>query len=331
MDVGPPSTAVNYRSSQVHVPSPLGQSSISAEIETQPEPEKKKPAPAPPHPLAVDWNRPVRFVDPRPRACHLDLLAGRVPLPTYPDNPYPERSLDEELEGLVDTEVVKELADLMWKQQKRVWDSLGGYVDHYLLRPVPASPITDKSLESDEEPVFVESVPDSAPLYGPVPRNNESIHLGESLTNPNVIILDDDEDGGFEKVLDLYRGAVQGSVLSRELEIEVGVDVEYASVGWGEVSSLEVSVKRGPSEHSPLGEAQESRVGALKRYKRMVGEKNALSVVEPVPRKEEPPLGIEWSYSSCGYATGRVVNVHNAIAIAKAGVQAGDKKKGWKL
>ena len=300
MDVGPPSTAVNYRSSQVHVPSPLGQSSISGEIETQPEPEKKKPPPPPPppHPLAVDWNRPVKFFDPRPRACHLDLLGCRVPLPTYPDNPYPERSLDEELEGLVDTEVVKELADLMWKQQKRVWDSLGGYVDHYLLRPVPISPITDKSSESDgesgEEPVLVESIQDSAPLYGPVPRNNESIHLGESLTNPNVIILDDDEDEQFGKVLDLYRGAVQGSILSRELEIEVGVDVEYASVGWGEVSALEVSVKR---------------------------------VVEPVPQKEEPPLGIEWSYSSCGYAAGRVVNVHNAITTAKAAARASNKRE----
>ena len=293
MDKGSPSTAVNYRSSQVQVPSPLGQSSISAEIETQPEPENKKPPPPPPHPLAVDWNRPVRFVDPRPRACHLD-LCGRVPLPTYPDNPYPERSLDEALEGLVDTEVVKELADLMWKQQKRVWDSLGGYVDHYLLRPVPIFPITEKSLKSDEEPVFVESVPDSAPLYAPVPRNNESIHLGESLTNPNVIILDDDEDEQFGKVLDLYRGAVQGSILSRELEIEVGVGVEYASVGWGEVSALEVSVKR---------------------------------VVEPVPRKEEPPLGIEWSYSSCGYAAGRVVNVHNAITTAKAAARASNKRE----
>ena len=313
--MSPPSTAVNYRSSQVQVPSPLGQSSISAEIETQPEPEEKKPPPPPLHPLAVDWNRPMKFVDPRPRACHLDLLGGRVPLPTYPDNPYPERSLDEELEGLVDTEVVKELADLMWKQQKRVWDSLGGYVDHYLLRPVPISPITDKSSESDEEsdeePVFVDSVPDSALLYGPVPRNNESIHLGESLTNPNVIILDDDEDDGFGKVLDLYCGAVQGSVLSRELEIEVGVDVEYAGVGQGEVSTLEISVKGKCSTHTSLGRSKETRIPTLEEYKRVVEAERSLPSLRPVVVKEEPPFSVEWSYSCCGYATGKVLRVHN--------------------
>ena len=316
MDVGPPSTAVNYRSSQVHVPSPLGQSSISAEIETQPEPEEKKSPPPPLHPLAVDWNRPVKFVDPRPRARHLDLLGGRVPLPTYPDNPYPERSLDEELEGLVDTEVIKELADLMWKQQKRVWDSLGGYVDHYLLRPVPISPIADKSSESDEEldkePVFVDSVPDSARLYTPVPRNNDSIHLGESLTNPNVIVLDEDEDDGFGRVLDLYRGAVQGSALSRELEIEVEDDVGYTNVDWEGVSCLELGTSHKSSIPSSSGGATEPCTRAIAECKWPVEAESSRSPSGTISAEEEPPLGIRWSYSTCGYATGLVENLQKA-------------------
>ena len=50
-------------------------------------------------------------------------------------------------------------------------------------------------------------------FHGPPPRNNESVHFGERPANPNVIAMGDDEDGGFEEVLDLCRGAVQGSTL----------------------------------------------------------------------------------------------------------------------
>lgn len=38
-------------------------------------------------------------------------------------------------------------------------------------------------------------------LYGHVPRNNESIQLGERPKNPNAIVVDDDD--GFAVVLDL--------------------------------------------------------------------------------------------------------------------------------
>jgi len=201
----------------------------------------------------------------------------------------------------------------MWMQQKRVWDSLGGYSDPFLLSTIPTSLQGTGSSSSCEGVTPTKSRQETIALYGLPPRNNESIRLGESLTNPNIIVLDDDENDGFEEVLNLYRGAVQGSTLSMELELAVGGDVGLMGVGWEDASSLEVSVERRFSTPTPPGGPQASRIRTLEEYKQEIEVGKAQSSQEPVTPREDPPLGIEWSYSCCGYAAGRVVNVHTAV------------------
>ena len=198
----------------------------------------------------------------------------------------------------------------MWEQQNRVWKGRWGFPNPF---PVPKlfSPPDTRSPGSyrgiTPAPPWMETIT----LYGPPPRNNASVHLGEHLTNPKVVVLDDDEDGGFEEVLDLYRGAVQGSTLSMELEFAVGGDIGVIGPGWEDVGSLEVSVKRKSPTPSLSGEHQESRIRTLAGYKQVIQAEKTLPPLRPVSTKEEPPLGIEWSYSCCGYATGRAVNVHD--------------------
>jgi len=207
--------------------------------------------------------------------------------------------------------MARELGDLMWMQQKRVWDTLGGYSDPFILSPIPTSLLGIRPSSPCEEVTPAHSRQETIGLYGPPLRNNESIRLGESLTNPNVIVLDDDENDGFEEVLDLYRGAVQGSRLSRELELAVEGDNGLASVGWDDASSLEVSIKRSPSAPSSPVEPKGTCIRTLAEYRRVVEAEKVLSPSSPVT-VGEPPLGIEWSYGCCGYVTGRVVNPQKA-------------------
>ena len=185
----------------------------------------------------------------------------------------------------------------MWRQQQCAWDKDGGFADPYLTKPVP---------ELDTGSPSAQSLPETSALYGPPPRNNESVRLGESLANQSVIVVDDDDDDGFEGVLDLYRGAVQGSTLSAELELELGDDRGLTSVGWEAASTLEISVKGRSPAHSSSGAPQESRIRTLGEYRRAIEVEKALPLSAPPVRK--PPLGIEWSYSCCGYVTGRVVD-----------------------
>ena len=200
----------------------------------------------------------------------------------------------------------------MWMQQKRVWNVLGGYSDPFLLSPTPISLVDARPSSSYGGATAAQPVPGIIALYGPPSRNNESTRLGESLTNPNVIVLDDDEDGGFEQVLDLYRGAVEGSTLSMELELTVGGDAGLIEVGWETASSLEVSVERRSSTPVFSGEPQGSRIRTLAEYKKIVEAEKVSPPLEQAIPGEEPPLGIEWVYSSCGYASGRVVNPQRA-------------------
>jgi hypothetical protein len=159
----------------------------------------------------------------------------------------------------------------MWMQQKRVWDNKKKYSDPFLGFPIPISLLDSRSPGSREGGAPALSGPEMIALHGPPPRNNESIHLGASLANPNTIAVDDDEGGGFEEVLDLYRGAVQGSTLSMELELAVGGDAGLVGVGWETASSLEVSVGCGS------GEPQESRIRTLAEYRRVVEAEKAVS------------------------------------------------------
>ena len=199
----------------------------------------------------------------------------------------------------------------MRKQQKRVQSKLGGSADPFLA-PTPISPLDTESLSPRMGVDSPQSRQEVIALYGPPLRNNESSHLGQSLTNPNIVVLDDDDDDGFEGVLDLYCGAVQGSTLFMELEFAAGGDVGLIGVGWEGVSSLEVSIGYGPSTPSSSEELQESRIRTIADYKQVVEvEKGRSSLKPPVP-EGDPPLGIEWSYSCCGYATGKVVHSRRA-------------------
>ncbi|KAF9789563.1 hypothetical protein BJ322DRAFT_543300 [Thelephora terrestris] len=307
-------TVTNNRSSQPSAPSkpsPLSQPPIVSSPPLEPKPQKKK---APLHPLAVDWSRPVKLYDfdPRPPPRPLNLRGDRAPLTPYPEVPEPKRSLEDELRGPIDPEVAKEFGELLWGQQKRTQEQGGSDLDPslFLLGPVSAS--DDRPSSPDQESTLIRSLPEMAMLYGPPPRNNESIHLGESLTNPNVIVVDDEEDGGFGEVLDLYRGAVQGSNLSRELEFAIGASGEWVTTGWEDVSSLQVSVKRGTPGPPSFGERQESRFLTITEYKQAVEAEKALPVPESAIPKQESPFGIEWSYSCLGYAAGRVVDLRKA-------------------
>lgn len=193
----------------------------------------------------------------------------------------------------------------MRKQQKRMQSGPGGFSDPFLV-PTPVSLLDTGSSNPRRGVDPAQLRQEAIVLYGPPSRNNESVHLGQSLTNPNVIVLDNDDDG-FEGVLDLYYGAIQGSILSMELEFAAEGDDGLMGVGWEDVSSLEVSIKPNSSAPSPFGELQESRIRTLAEYKQLVEAEKAL----PSPKPVAPPLGIKWSYGCCGYATGEVVNVHN--------------------
>jgi len=197
-------------------------------------------------------------------------------------------------------------------QQKRVWGNCGGYSDPFLGFRTPTSLLDSKSSSPCEGATPTQPGPEAIALYGPASRNNESVHLGEKLTNPNATALND-EDGGFEEVLDLYRGAVQGSTLSMELELAVGGDTGLTGVSWEAASSLEVSIKRtGSSASSSIDRPTESRICTLVEYKQMVEAEKGQPSLGSAVSKEEPPLRIEWSYSSCGYAIGRVIDSQKA-------------------
>ena len=303
LNAGRSKTATNNRGSQPFEPtkpSPLSQPPIVSPAPPSPKPQKKK---APVHPLAVDWSRPVNLFEPRPPSRPLNFRGDRPPLTPYPGIPEPKPSLEEELRGPADPGLAKELAGLMWKQQTRISKNRKSPSDPLLSLHIPDSLLDGRSPSPDPESTPVHLLLGVALLYGPTPRSNESIHLGESLTNPDVIVLDDDEDGGFGEVLDLYRGAVQGSALSRELELAFGGD-ECTAMGWEGVSSLEVSAKPGTSDTSPSGKLHGSHIRTLTEHKQ--AEKGQLTPGLEIPREES--LGIEWSYSGCGYATGRVVD-----------------------
>lgn len=194
----------------------------------------------------------------------------------------------------------------MWMQQRRIWDDREGYSDPFVGRRIPISLLDDRPSSSGQGGIPTQSQPEMIALYGPPPRNNESTHLGERLTNLNATAVGNNEDAGFEEVLDLYRGAVQGSTLSMELELAVGGDAGLG-VSWEAAGSLEVSIRHGSRK------PRESRVCTLAEYRRIVEAKKVVS--RPAIPREEPPsvhIDIEWSYQSCGYATGRIVNSQKA-------------------
>jgi len=316
LDAGRSGTAINHRNSQ-------------QPVFLQPPRPKPKPKKTPLHPLAVDYGRPMKPVVPQPPFCLLSLRKNHIPLPPSPEIPDPKRLLDDGLKGPVDSAISRELGDLMWMQQRRVWNNRGGYSDPFLLLPIPAPVLNTSSSSSRREATPPQSRPETIPLYGPPPRNNESTCLGESLTNPNVIVLDNDGDDGFEEVLELYRGAVQASTLSTELEHVLGDDVGLTSVGWEHISSLEVSIKRGSSGPSPSEESQESHIRTLAEYIEVVEVEKTLPPSTLATPGEEPPLGIEWSYSCCGYTTGRVVNVRTANSTTGTGTHTNNRKRHW--
>jgi len=274
---------------------------------------KNPPRPKPRHPLAVDYGRPIQPVVPQPPFFRLSFRQNRIPLPPYSENSDAERLLEDGLREPVDPAIARELGGLMWKQQKRVWDNRGGYSDPFVSRHICISLLDDRPLSSGEGETPAQLEPEMVALYGPPLRKNESTHLGERLTNPGATEVDDDGDAGFEEVLDLYRGAVQGSALSMELELAIGGDAGLG-VSWEAASSLEVSIKRGS------GEPRESRIFTPAEYGRVVEAEKVVS--GPAIPREEPPLGVEWSYRSCGYATGKIVNVHSANASASTDTHA---------
>jgi len=133
-------------------------------------------------------------------------------------------------------------------------------------------------------------------LHGPLPRNNKSTHHSERLTNLNTTAVEGNGDAGSEEVSDLYRGVVQSSKLSMELEFAAGGG-SGLGVSWEAAnSSLKVSIGGRP------GELQGSRAEC-----RWVVEAEKV-VARPAIPKGEPSLDLEWSYHSYGYTTGRVVN-----------------------
>jgi len=288
-------------------PPPLPPSQSPSAVAAPPRP-KPKPGPkkTPLHPLAVDYGRPMTQMVPRPPSCIASLRGGRIPLSPYPEIPDPKHSLDDELRGPIDPATAEEFRKLMWEQQRRIWSKEGGFADPYLTTPIPEPDA--KSLSVHEGIIPTQPPPGTTALCGTPPRNNESVHLGEKSASSGATT----DDGGFEEVLDLYRGAVQGSALSGELEFVIGGGVELTSVGWEGVSSLEISIKGGPSALSSSGEPQGSQIHTLGEYIRVVEAEKALPPLKPAPPKEEPPLGIDWTYSCCGYATGRIVNPQKA-------------------
>ena len=298
LDIRVPRTVPNCRGPQplvfAKLPPPIQPSNLGTNL-SRPTPKQKE---APLRPPAVDYGCPIQPVVPQPPFCRPSLRQNRVPLPPYP------KTL-EELKGPVDPATAGELGDLMWMQQKRVWDDRGGYSDPFVSRPIPISLLDDRSLSSGEGGTPAKSQPKMIALYGPPPRYSESTHLGKRLTNPNTIEVDNNRDAGFEEVLDPYRGAVQGSTLSMELEVAVGGDAGLG-VRWEVASSLEVSIGSG------YGEPREPRISTLAEYRQAVEAEKVVSLSEPAILKDEPTLGIEWSYHSCGYTTRRVIDSQKA-------------------
>ena len=254
-------------------------------------------------------------VVPRPPFCTSSLRGDRIPLSPYPETPDPKPSLDDELRGPIDPATADELGKLTWRQQYRVWSKEGGYEDPYLTRPVHK--LDTRSLSVPDGATPTQPRWETAALYGPPSRNNESIHLGKKPADSDsdsdaTTVVDD----GFEGVLDLYLGAVQGSTLSGELEFVVGGGVGLTSVGWEDVSALEINIEDGYSTPSPSGELQVSRIRALGEYVQVVAAEG-VRAHEPVAPKEGPPLGIEWTYSCCGYVAGKVVDTRKAVNTRK--------------
>ena len=290
-------------------------------------PSKPMPKKEPLHPLAVDYSRPLKPMVPQPSLRLLSLQKSSVPPPSFPENLDSKCSLDDQLRGPVDPVVHKELGELMRKQQNRVQSELGGSTDPFLA-PTPISSLDTGSSSPRRGVDPPRSRQEVVALYGPPPRNNGSAHLGQSHVNPNMVVLDDnDDDDGFEGVLDLYYGAVQGSTLSMELEFAVGSDVGLIGVGWKDVSALEVSIKCRSSTPSPSEGLQESRIRTLTEYKQVVEAEKSLPPSRSATLKEDPPLGIEWSYSCCGYTTGRVVNVRSANVTPNIDTYVNSRKK----
>ena len=84
----------------------------------------------------------------------------------------------------------------MWAQQKRVRGKVEGFADPVLL-PLHISQLDTRSSSSRGGVTPAQSRPEGIAVYGPPSRNSESVHLGESLANPNVIVVDDNDDDGF--------------------------------------------------------------------------------------------------------------------------------------
>ena len=195
----------------------------------------------------------------------------------HSESPGSGHPLKEEPKEAVGRKVSEKVADLMWVRQNRIGAKGGRSAD----------------------PVV--QVPGMAILYGPAPQYVDPTLVNECLQNPDIIVLDDDEDDGFEKVLDLYRGAVFGSALPREL-------------------------KPRPSGPSYSGHALRT-TRTLEGHKQVVEEADPRMLSKPTTAKEEPPLGIEWSYSCCDYAVGKVVNSRKATATPTGDAQTTSAKK----
>lgn len=217
----------------------------------------------------------------------------------------------------------------MFEQQKRLWLARRNGEDcDPFLRPTTISELSDNpsSSKGDESSLPVVSRLEMSALLGPAPGNNRYTHLGKGPADPTVTVVDNDRDGGFEEVLELYCGAVQGSSLSRELELALGGD-EDVSVSVEGAGSLQVSIKRGSPDPSSLGGEPESLICTLEEYKLVVKEEDERSSSKPTVQKEEPPLRIKWDYTGCGYATGTVVKTNKPCAIAGNGSRTHNEKK----
>jgi hypothetical protein len=276
--MGPPSIAPNHRGTQPPVfsrpPHPCQCSGLDPSS-SGPRPRHKK---APLHPLAVDYSRPVRPVVPQPPFFPTSSRQNRIPPPPDPKNPDLKRSLDDELRGPVDQAVPEEL---MWMQKKRMRDDREGYSNPSLGLSTPASLPDNRSSSCHEGEVPAQSGPEMIALYGPASRNNESIHPGENL----------------------HHGTVQRSTFSMGLELAVGGNARLMGVSWKAASSLEVSIGHGS------GGPQGTRIRTLAEYRQVV---KAEKVVSAAISRENFSVDTKWSYSSCEYTAGRVVNSQKA-------------------
>lgn len=213
-----------------------------------------------------------------------------MPLNPHSESPELQRPPKEEPQEAVGQKKAEKLADLLWVRRNRVQGRGGG----------PTNPVVQ--------------TPEITALYGPAPRYIKPTHVTESLPDPNVIVLDD-EDDGFGKVLDLYSGAVQGSALTEELDLAIWGDTntKNADVDSEDASALGISILVNPPVQTPTGESRGLRIHTLEEYRDLIEIERGLAVPATVTRREVPPLGIEWNYRGCGYATGRVVNSRRAM------------------